>query len=294
MDFSNGYWMAPGVFQKNSFHPSSSRVSSSFPFLFHKRRERCFLEEYGSHEELGSTNFHPFLDPQYIEPSFVAPPYQGNHPVGHPSSTSQHVSPQAVVSGVPSGAPKSILSSSFCAPHPHRPGCSPAPFSYTQASYDPRPEVPSVSPERLDMPRIGPAGLVQPSYSAPMRYRNRASASRPNAQPSSSTPFVRCPDCGAEYRRPQETKRHLLLHLPCWIACSFGGCTWRGHRLDTFRKHWYIEHQSTSQVPDEIGSKLYEPGPLVEGIVRGSVSMGDAENRAITWIKNIALVLDKQ
>ncbi|KAH8993531.1 hypothetical protein EDB92DRAFT_417040 [Lactarius akahatsu] len=207
--------------------------------------------------------------------------------VGHPSSTSQHGSAQAtfylMASGVPPGPSGSLPSSSFCPPHPHRPGYSPAPFSYPQA----------LSPERLDMPvsRIGPAGHIQPSYPTPMRCRNGASASRPNAQPPSSKP---CPDCGAEYRRPQEIKRHLLLHLPCWIACSFDGCTWRGYRLDTFRRHWYSEHRSTSQVPDEVGSKLYEPGPLVEGIVGGSVSMGDAENRAITWIKNIALVLDKE
>ncbi|KAH9034138.1 hypothetical protein EDB84DRAFT_77147 [Lactarius hengduanensis] len=280
MDFNNGDRMAPGVFQKNSSHPSLS------------------WEEYCSHENSSSTNFHSFRE--YFEPSFVAPPHQGNHLVGHPSSTSQHVSAQApfysMVSGVPPGPSESIPSSPFCPPHLHRPGHSPAPFSYPQAIYDPRPKMSSVSPERLDMPvsRIGPAGHIQPSYPTPMRCRNRASASRPNAQPPSSKPFVRCPDCGAECRRPQETKRHLLSHLPCWVACSFDGCTWRGYRLDTFRKHWYGEHRSISQVPDEVGSKLYEPGPLVEGIVGGSVSMGDAENRAITWIKNMALVLDKQ
>ncbi|KAH9069740.1 hypothetical protein EDB83DRAFT_397600 [Lactarius deliciosus] len=282
MDFSSDR-MAPGVFQKNSSHPSSS------------------WEEYCSHENCSSTNFYSF------RMSYTSLPSQdpsltpgGILIVGHPSPTSQHVPAQAtsysMASSVPPGPSESIPSSSFCPPYPHRPGYSHAPSSYPQALYDPLPEMSSVSPERLDMPvsRIGPAGHIQPSYPTPMRCRNRASASRPNAQPPLSKPFVRCPDCGAECGRPQDAKRHLLSHLPCWIACSFDGCTWRGYRPDTFRKHWHSEHRSTSQVPDEVGSKLYEPGPLVEGIVGGSVSMGDAENRAITWIKNIALALDKQ
>ncbi|KAI9437638.1 hypothetical protein H4582DRAFT_1956610, partial [Lactarius indigo] len=202
-----------------------------------------------------------------------------------------------MASGAPSGASESIPSSSFCVPHPHHPGYSPAPFNYPRALYDPRPEISSILRGRLDIQpvsTVGPAGHIQPSYPTPMRRRNRTSVSRLNAHTPSPEPFVRCPDCGAECGRPQETKRHLLLHLPCCIACSFDSCTWRGYRLDTFRKHWYSEHRSTSQVPDESGSKLYEPGPLVEGIVGGSVSIEEAKNRAITWIKKEALVLDKQ
>jgi len=56
----------------------------------------------------------------------------------------------------------------------------------------------------------------------------------------------------------------------------------------------YDEHQSQSTGLDKHGYQLYDPWPLVEGIVGGSVSIGDAESWAITRIKNIALELDRQ
>ena len=64
--------------------------------------------------------------------------------------------------------------------------------------------------------------------------------------------------------------------------------------MDIFRKHWHNEHQSTNQVPDESGSKLYDPMPLVDDIVSGSISIEDAENWAVERIKKIAVILDKQ
>jgi len=42
------------------------------------------------------------------------------------------------------------------------------------------------------------------------------------------------------------------------------------------------------------GYQLYDPKPLVERIVKGSISIGDAEKHAITEVKEVALVLSKQ
>ncbi len=143
--------------------------------------------------------------------------------------------------------------------------------------------------------RVSPESYVQPSYTIPALRQERISDVPPNEHPP--RPPMRtwlCPRCRKPFRRPQDRKRHLQSHLPFWIGCSYDGCPWRGYRLDTFRKHWSSEHQSTSQVADESGSKLYDPGPLVEGIVRDSVSIGDAENWAVTRIREIASALGKQ
>jgi hypothetical protein len=83
-------------------------------------------------------------------------------------------------------------------------------------------------------------------------------------------------------------------HLPYWIGCSFDGCSWRGYRLDTFRKHWYSEHKSTNQAPDEDGSTLYDPKPFIRKIVQNPASKGDAEFQAVEWVKEMAMVLCKQ
>jgi hypothetical protein len=45
---------------------------------------------------------------------------------------------------------------------------------------------------------------------------------------------------------------------------------------------------------DGHGYQLYDPKPLVEGVVKGSISIGDAEKRAITEVKGMALVLSRQ
>src|SRR6266702_1233092 len=94
------------------------------------------------------------VDHQYLfhlKPPFTAPPYQGNHPVGHPSPTSQYISAQATFCQMVSGAPSvaSLPPPSFCTPPPHRPGWSPAPFSHPL--YGPRLVMSSVPPGRLDI-----------------------------------------------------------------------------------------------------------------------------------------------
>ncbi|KAI9452210.1 hypothetical protein BJY52DRAFT_1226233 [Lactarius psammicola] len=300
MSHCNGNWTATGIAWKNFSHPSSSR------------------EEYGNHEQPGfrpsymsyapimpeDSNFRPrgilTADLQYPfhhEPPSTVPPYQGNHPVGHPSLTPHHVSERInfcpMVSDTPTGA--FISPPSFCTPPLHSPGWSPAPFSYPP--YDPRLVMSSVSPARQDIQPVFASRVshVQPSCAIPALRQDRTSDVPLDVHPL--RPPMRtwlCPCCREPFRCPQDRKRHLPLHLPLWISCSHDECSWRGYRLDAFRKHWHSEHQSTSQVPDESGSKLYDPWPLVERIAGGTVSIGDAGNLAVVWIKNIALSLDKQ
>jgi hypothetical protein len=44
---------------------------------------------------------------------------------------------------------------------------------------------------------------------------------------------------------------------------------------------------------DQDGYQLYDTKPLVEGIVKGTMSIEDAEQRAITEVKEMAIVLSK-
>ncbi len=147
-------------------------------------------------------------------------------------------------------------------------------------------------PQPVFVSSSGPTGHVQSSHTIPVLRQNRTSAAPPNAHPPSSKPLVPCPVCGVPSRRAQERNRHLLSHLPYWIACSFDTCTWRGDRLDTFTKHLYDEHQTIRL--DEHGYWLYNPWPLVNGVVEGSISIEHAKQCAIAEVVNIASVIGKQ
>ena len=109
--------------------------------------------------------------------------------------------------------------------------------------------------------------------------------------PESSRKPLLCPVCNIGFSRTQERNRHLASHLPCWIACSFEACRWRGDRRDIFNKHLWDEHQTTTLAVR--GYQLYDPKPLVQGIVKGSISIGDAEQRALGEVEKMALVLSK-
>jgi hypothetical protein len=109
-------------------------------------------------------------------------------------------------------------------------------------------------------------------------------------------PILPCPLCPnlKHFGRQQDRCRHLLSHLPYWISCSCSGCSWRGYRLDAFKRHWYSEHKSTNLAPDEDGSTLYNPKPLIRKIVQNPDSIGDAQIQAVSWVKEMAMVLCKQ
>jgi hypothetical protein len=95
-----------------------------------------------------------------------------------------------------------------------------------------------------------------------------------------------CPvsGCPASFNRSQERKRHLLTHLPYWIHCPDPGCSWRGNRLGAFRKHWGSDHPSSIQEPDKDRYEIYDPFPLVEVIIEGSLCIKAAQNKAISMV----------
>ncbi|KAH9034142.1 hypothetical protein EDB84DRAFT_1561537 [Lactarius hengduanensis] len=58
-----------------------------------------------------------------------------------------------------------------------------------------------------------------------------------------------------------------------------------------FRKHLFEEHQTTE--PDGHGRQLYDPRPLVNGLVMGTISIEDAKQLAIAKIEEMASVIGK-
>ncbi|KAH9034140.1 hypothetical protein EDB84DRAFT_77225 [Lactarius hengduanensis] len=202
-------------------------------------------------------------------------------------------------SGAPTGDSMPTLSS--CAPPVHL-VYSPAPSTFLPPPYDPRRVMFSVPPRGVDIqPQpvsvsiIGPVGHVQPSHSTTSMLRQNRTPAAPrktHSHPSKPKPLVHCPVCGVPSKRRQERDRHLLSHLPCWIACSFGLCLWRGDRFDMFTKHLFEEHQTTE--PHGHGFQLYNTRPFVDGLVKGTISIEDAKQRAIAKVKAIASVIGEQ
>lgn len=102
-----------------------------------------------------------------------------------------------------------------------------------------------------------------------------------------------CPICPSSFRRWQDQERHMLLHLPYWIYCPNPGCSWRGDRPDVFKKHWGADHPSSSQEPDKNGFTIYDPEPLIEGILEGSILIEEAQSRAVLEVRRRTQELDK-
>ncbi|KAI9452214.1 hypothetical protein BJY52DRAFT_1294142 [Lactarius psammicola] len=246
------------------------------------------------------TSDYPTRYPPQPTQSFVGTFHPGNPIVGHTFPVSQHAPAQSTFlpmgSGAPSGA--SIPPGNFRAPPLHA-AWSPAPPSFP--SYYPQPPMSFAPygradiqvPHPVSVPSINPTDHVQPSDTTLVLRQSRASAAPPNADPSSSKPFV-CPfhHCGVRFGRLQERNRHIPSHLPYWIGCSFGACTWRGYRLDTFRNHLRNEHQITGQ--DGHGYRIYDPWPLVDRIIKNPISIEDAIQLAIAEIEGMAPAPDGQ
>ncbi|KAI9452212.1 hypothetical protein BJY52DRAFT_1294127 [Lactarius psammicola] len=235
----------------------------------------------------------------HLEQSFVGKFYPGNPVVGHTIPVSQHVLAQATFPPIGSGAPSgaSIPPGHLCA-SPRHIAWSPVPPSFPQ--YDPQLPmsfVPygqvDIQPRPISVPSINPTGNAQPSHTTPVLRQNSASATPPNADPPSSKPFA-CPvhGCSVRFGRLQERNRHIPSHLPYWIGCSFGACTWRGYRDDTIRKHLCDKHQTTRQ--GEHWHQIYDPWPLVDQIVGNTISIEDAKQLAIVHVENMAPVFGRQ
>ena len=109
--------------------------------------------------------------------------------------------------------------------------------------------------------------------------------------PKSRARNWRCPASGClSFCRRQERNRHLLIHLPQWIHCPYPGCSWRGGRLDLFRRHWDRDsnHPSSSRDLDDRQFMTYDPRPLVGKVEKGSLSIRDAKNYAMLMVRKKA------
>jgi uncharacterized C2H2 Zn-finger protein len=108
----------------------------------------------------------------------------------------------------------------------------------------------------------------------------------------SAQTVLACPVCHAVYRRPQDRKRHMLIHLPCWLQCPEGGCPWRGDRWENLQRHRNKNHSYSSQKVDRIESMIYDPWPLVEGI-KDESTLQNATQQAISSVKKRAVEVGK-
>lgn len=130
---------------------------------------------------------------------------------------------------------------------------------------------------------LSPISYNQPLYVAPELLQNGVVDIAQNG----AKPSWRCPilDCAAPLGRPQERKRHVLSHLPHWAYCRVPGCSWRGDRADAFVRHWGKDHPSSSQAPSRDEFTIYNPHPLVNAVIKGSIPIGEARETAESMVR---------
>jgi len=102
-----------------------------------------------------------------------------------------------------------------------------------------------------------------------------------------------CPICFASLGRSQDRKRHILSHLPQWLQCPDPGCAWRADRWEVLKKHLRSVHPSGSPKLDKQKSRIYDPWPLVDEILRGTTPAEVARACAISAVKERAVELGK-
>ncbi|KAH8996479.1 hypothetical protein EDB86DRAFT_2829143 [Lactarius hatsudake] len=228
-----------------------------------------------------------------------SPGVKYHFPVPQPVPAHWHANFPPMGSGAPSD---DSMPPSFSPAPPVHLVYPPTPSAFMSARYDPRrvmfsvpPRGVDIQPQPVSVPIIGPVGHVQPSHSTTSMLRQKRTSAAPrktHPDPSKPKPLVHCPVCGVPSKRRQERDRHLLSHLPCWIACSIGPCLWRGHRFDMFTKHLFEEHQTTK--PQGHWFQLYNKRPFVNGLVKRTISIEDAQQRAVAEVEAMALVIGEQ
>ncbi|KAH9069737.1 hypothetical protein EDB83DRAFT_397443 [Lactarius deliciosus] len=240
--------------------------------------------------------------PPQPERLFIGQFYPGSPGVKYHFPVPQPVPAQATFPPMGSGAPSvDSMPPVFSPAPPVHIVYSPAPSAFLPAPYDPRRVMFSVPPRGVDIqPQpvsvsiIGPVGHAQPSHSTTSMLRRKRTPAAPRktlSHPSEPKPRVHCPVCRVTSKRRQERDRHLLTHLPCWIACSIGSCLWRGDRIDMFTKHLFEKHQTTESHGH--GYQLYDTQLFVDGLVKRTISIEDAKQLAIAKVEAIALVIGK-
>ncbi|KAH9961579.1 hypothetical protein BC827DRAFT_327709 [Russula dissimulans] len=145
---------------------------------------------------------------------------------------------------------------------------------------------------------FGPMGYVQPPCIIPTLLQDRVVKTQfkaPTPKRRTNHAKKRCPVCLASLGRPQDRERHMLSHLPYWLYCADPGCSWRGGRWEALNRHRRNAHPSSSQEPvkGDASAIIYDPWPLVKGIIVGDVPLEEARKYAVSMVEKKALELTK-
>ena len=104
-----------------------------------------------------------------------------------------------------------------------------------------------------------------------------------------------CSSCKAGmafFNRYQDLEKHIqAVHLPCWIFCPHPGCTWRGSRMDDFKKH--LETQKCGSKPERLQCQIYDV-KMITGLMKNQVCAGVAQEIAVGLVKERALELGRE
>lgn len=78
----------------------------------------------------------------------------------------------------------------------------------------------------------------------------------------------------------------MVSHLPYWLQCPNGDCAWRGDRWEYLRRHRVeLHHTLSNQEADRYESMIYDPGPLVEGMIKGEITPEFATQQATSFVE---------
>ena len=103
----------------------------------------------------------------------------------------------------------------------------------------------------------------------------------------------KCPACNVVFHRTQERKRHMLMHLPYWLLCPEADCAWRGDRWANLHTHHDKYHPSRSPGVDKNECIIYDPWPLVQGIIDNAITPQNAAEQAISLLEKKAVEVEK-
>ena len=134
-----------------------------------------------------------------------------------------------------------------------------------------------------------------PPYIPPAIQAQATIPVAPDATPEPLVFMWRCPvrDCPECPGRWQDQKRHVREHLPHWICCVDPDCPWRGDRPDALSKHWRKVHPSSSQELANSEFVIYDPEPLVERLLNGTIFIEEAQSIANKMVKSRAEEIGK-
>ena len=142
----------------------------------------------------------------------------------------------------------------------------------------------SLSPQNEKDVESGP-DLCSTLYAEPAELQGQDIS---NQADHSGLERLSCPVCNMTCSRLQDVKRHMLTHLPPWLQCPEVGCGWRGDHSGNLRGHRTVFHTPGAHEADIEESVIYDPWPLVEGILKGEITHENARLMAISMVEKFA------